>query len=162
MQRFDELWGSITKHYAPPAPGEPFLPLHLSKSDESIFWISTYDDFKKMSHFQKQDLMRKRKVVVVTGVPTDDCAFDEDGLSELAGLDVPVDMQGTSAFTKSIALILTPNRFVARSLSQRKERELQCTITIRNFAPAAWEFTRRKGAHLERPQLSFERLRYYS
>jgi hypothetical protein len=69
--------------------------------------------------------MRKRKVVVVTGVPTDGCAFDEDGLSELAGLDVAVDVQGIVLDIVHCSDIDTWSvRLTARSLSRGKERKL--------------------------------------
>jgi hypothetical protein len=69
LKRFDELWGSITKHYASPGLEEPPLPLHLVKPDASIFWISTYADFKKMSHFQSKTLCERGKSLLLLACP---------------------------------------------------------------------------------------------
>jgi len=92
------VWNSVLEQYTSVSPEGPRLPLHIAKPDDSIFWISTHDDFKKMAHGQKQDLIRRKKVLVITGLPTDGLAFDEDGMSEIAGIDVPVDVQGAAIF----------------------------------------------------------------
>ncbi|EDR13437.1 uncharacterized protein LACBIDRAFT_323084 [Laccaria bicolor S238N-H82] len=83
LGHFDAVWDSVLRQYT-------------SKPDDSIFWISTHNNFKKMSHGQKQDLMRRKKVLVITGLPMDGLAFDEDGMSEIGGIDVPVDVQDQS------------------------------------------------------------------
>ena len=40
--------------------------------------------------------MWKKKVLVITSLQMDGLAFDEDGMSEIGGIDVPVDVQGVA------------------------------------------------------------------
>jgi hypothetical protein len=89
------MLAAVEKHYIS-STDSCSLPLHIAKPEQSIFNIQTHTAFKKMSTLRKQDLIRRRKVIVITDMPVDECDFDEDGLSILAGIDVSVDIQGTS------------------------------------------------------------------
>lgn len=86
---------AVEKHYVSSTDWGS-LPLHIAKPEQSIFDIQTHANFKRMSTLRKQDLIRRRKVIVITDMPVDECDFDEDGLSLLAGIDISVDIQGMS------------------------------------------------------------------
>jgi hypothetical protein len=55
-----------------------------------------------MTDEEKQQLMREKKVIVVTELPLPGLVFNERGLCQLAGLDVPVDVQGNTIYSPQV------------------------------------------------------------
>ncbi|KIJ92390.1 hypothetical protein K443DRAFT_135302 [Laccaria amethystina LaAM-08-1] len=105
LDTFDKLWNLVTKSYEAISSGvsplpmhsaHPRLPLHLANPEKSMFWIETHTDFIRMDDKEKQELMCKKKLIVVTELPLPGLIFNERGLCQLAGLDVSVDVQDQS------------------------------------------------------------------
>jgi len=67
-----------------------------------MFCIKTHANFLRMGDEEKQDLMCKRKIIVVTELPLPSLLFKERGLCQLAGLDVPVDIQGITIYSPQL------------------------------------------------------------
>ena len=80
----------------------PRLPLHLANPEKSIFCIETHANFIRMVDEEKQELMRQQKIIVVTELPLPGLLFNEKGLCQLAGLDVPVDVQGITIYSPQL------------------------------------------------------------
>jgi hypothetical protein len=68
-------------------------PRYISDPDNSVLWIIPHDQFKKLPVREVQNLLAGCHIVV-TGVPTETLAFDEDGLESLQGLDATTEIQG--------------------------------------------------------------------